>query len=207
MKEVQDYEKDLASIRSMMERSGKFLSLSGLSGVMAGVYALIGATLAYRMIYYPYSPFGLRFYYVNEEEVIGNLLVIAIMVLVLSIGTGLFLSYRKAKKLNLSIWNTSSQHLIINLLIPLVTGGLFILILLSRGYLIIVASSCLIFYGLALVNASRFTVDEIRYLGFCEILLGLASALLPGYGLVFWAIGFGVLHIVYGTVMHYRYDK
>ena len=207
MKEVQDYEKDLASIRSIMERSGKFLSLSGLSGVLAGIYALIGASLAYYMIYYPYSPFGLRFYYVNEEAVIGNLLIIAIIVLVLSIGTGLILSHRKAKKLNMSIWNKSSQHLMINLLIPLITGGLFILILISRGYLIIVASACLIFYGLALVNASRHTVEEVRYLGFFEILLGLASALLPGYGLVFWSLGFGVLHIIYGTVMYYRYDK
>ncbi|HEX5169217.1 MAG TPA: hypothetical protein VFW11_08575 [Cyclobacteriaceae bacterium] len=207
MKEVQDYEKDLASIRSMMERSGKFLSLSGMSGIMAGVYALGGAAIAYFMIYYPYSPFGLRFYYVNEEEIIGRLLMIAITVLTLSLGTGFWLSHRKAKKLNTTIWNKTSQHLMINLLIPLITGGLFILILISRGYLIIVASACLIFYGLALTNAGRHTFEEVRYLGFCEILLGLAAALLPGYGLVFWSLGFGVLHIIYGTVMYYRYDK
>lgn len=207
MKEAQEYEKDLATIRSMMERSGKFLSLSGMSGVMAGIYALLGAAVGYYMIYYPYSPFGLRFYYVNEEQIIGKLLVIAIAVLILSLGTGFWFSHRKAKKLNLTIWNKTSQHMIINLLIPLLTGGLFILILISRGYLIIVASACLIFYGLALTNASRHTFEEVRYLGFCEILLGLAAALLPGYGLVFWTLGFGVLHIIYGTVMYYRYDK
>lgn len=206
MKEANEYEKDLASIRTLMERSVKFLSLSGLSGVLAGVYALTGAAIAYYMIYYPYFPFGFRFYYVNEEQVIGKLLTIALGVLFLSLGTGYLLSARKAKKAGQQVWNKSSRQLVINLLIPLVTGGLFILILLSRGYFIIVASACLIFYGLALINASRNTYEEVRYLGFLEIILGLASALLPGYGLIFWALGFGVLHIIYGAVMHYRYD-
>ena len=206
MKEISEYEKDLASIRTMMERSVKFISLSGLSGVMAGLYAMAGALAAYYLIYYPYSPFGFRFYYVNEEQVIGKLLFIASIVLILSIGTGYYLSFRKAKRLGISIYNTTSRQLLINMMIPLVTGGLFILILISRGYFVIVASACLIFYGLALINGSRNTYEEIRYLGFSEIILGLASALLPGYGLIFWALGFGVLHIVYGAVMHYRYD-
>lgn len=207
MKEIQEYEKDIASIRTMMERSVKFISLSGLSGVLAGIYALCGSAAAYYMIYYPYSPFGFRFYYVNEEEVIWKLLALATAVLVLSVGTGYLLSLRKAKRLGAGFWNTSSQQLMTNLMIPLVTGGLFILILLLRGYFIILAPSCLIFYGLALINASRHTFREVRYLGFTEIILGLVSAMLPGYGLIFWAVGFGVMHIIYGTVMYYRYDK
>lgn len=207
MKEIHEYEKDLASIRTMMERSLKFLSLSGLSGILAGIYALGGATIAYYMIYYPYSPFGFRFYYANEEQIIGKLLAIALVVLFLSLGTGYLLSVRKAKKTGVGIWNQTSLQLMTNLLIPLMTGGLFILILISHGYFIITASACLIFYGLALINASRHTYEEVRYLGFLEITLGLAAALLPGYGLIFWALGFGVLHIIYGAVMHYRYDK
>ncbi len=207
MKEIQDYEKDIASIRNMMERSVKFISLSGISGVLAGVYALAGATIAYFMIYYPYSPFGFRFYYVNEQSVILNLLIVAALVLILSIGTGYLLSSRKARKLGTSIWNKPSKQLLTDLLVPLMTGGLFILILLSRGYFVVVASACLIFYGLSLIYASRNTYKEIQYLGFTEITLGLLSAILPGYGLIFWAIGFGVMHIVYGAVMHFRYDK
>ena len=207
MKEIQDYEKDIASIRNMMERSVKFISLSGISGVLAGVYALAGATIAYFMIYYPYSPFGFRFYYVNEQSVILNLLIVAALALILSIGTGYLLSSRKARKLGTSIWNKPSKQLLTDLLVPLMTGGLFILILLSRGYFVVVASACLIFYGLSLIYASRNTYKEIQYLGFTEITLGLLSAILPGYGLIFWAIGFGVMHIVYGAVMHFRYDK
>jgi len=207
MKEIQEYEKDIASIRTMMERSVKFISLSGLSGVIAGIYALIGATVVYFMIYYPHSPFGFRFYYVDEQSVILKLLTVAALVLIFSIGTGFWLSSRKARKLGASFWNKPSQQLLRDLLIPLMTGGIFILILLSRGYFVVIASACLIFYGLSLIYASRNTFREIQYLGFTEIVLGLLSAILPGYGLIFWALGFGVMHIVYGAVMHFRYDK
>src|SRR5690606_41861523 len=131
----------------------------------------------------------------------------AVCVLVASLGTGLWLSHRKARKHNTNLWNTTTKTLMINLAIPLITGGLFILILLSGGHYGIAAPACLIFYGLALINASANLYDEVRYLGYCEIILGLIAAYLAGYGLLFWTLGFGVLHIVYVAVMDYRYEK
>lgn len=207
MKEIHEYEKDLASIRTMMERSGKFISLSGMSGVMAGIYAIIGAVAAYRAVYYPTSPLAYRIESIQEASIVTKLSIIAALVLIASIGTGLWLSHRKARKHNTNLWNTTTKTLMINLAIPLITGGLFILILLSGGHYGIAAPACLIFYGLALINASANLYDEVRYLGYCEIILGLIAAYLAGYGLLFWTLGFGVLHIVYGAVMYYRYDK
>jgi hypothetical protein len=207
MKDIQDYQQDIASIRSVMERSVKFLSLSGFSGILAGVYALIGAFAAYYIIYYPNTPFGFRSYYADEQSTVIKLIFIAVTVLLLSLITGYAFSVRKAKKAGTSVWTKPSKQFLVNLFIPLVTGGLLIMILVYRGYFGIVAPSCLIFYGLALIYASQHTFREIRYLGFSEIALGLVSALLPGYGLVIWALGFGVLHIVYGSLMYYRYDQ
>jgi predicted lysophospholipase L1 biosynthesis ABC-type transport system permease subunit len=207
MKEINEYQQDLASIRSIMERSVKFVSLSGLSGVLAGMYAIAGAVTAYFVIYYPYSPFGFRFYYINEKATLIQLFSIAVVVLAASLITGYWMSARKAKKLGIPVWDNTSQQLLMDLLIPLATGGIFIIILALRGYFVIIASACLLFYGLALINASGRTFKEIKYLGLLEIALGLTSSLYPGYGLIFWAIGFGVLHIVYGILMHYRYDK
>ena len=207
MKEIKEYEQDLFSIRTMMERSVKFISLSGLSGVLAGLYALAGATAAYFMVHYPVSPFGYRMYSVNEVSILWRLAIIAIVVLVASIATGLWMSHRKARKHNVSLWNSATRRLVINLAIPLVTGGIFILIVLSTGHWGIAAPASLIFYGLALIQGSQHTYDEIRYLGFTEIFIGLVAALLPGYGLLFWALGFGVLHVIYGSVMYYRYDQ
>ena len=207
MKEIHDYQKDITSIRSVMERSVKFVSLSGLSGILAGIYALIGSALVYYHIYYPYSPFGFRFYFIDENSILIKLLIIASVVLILSLGTAYFLSAQKAKRLGVQVWNNVSRQLLINLLIPLITGGILILIFIARANYEIVAPFCLIFYGLALMQASPYTIKEIQYLGFFEILLGIICAWLPGYGLLFWAAGFGLLHIVYGFVMHYRYDR
>lgn len=207
MKEIPEYEKDLASIRTMMERSVKFISLSGLSGILAGIYALAGAAVAWQLVYYPRSPFSYRIETLQEASTLTKLLITAACVLIASLGTGLWLSQRKAKKHGMNLWNVTTKTLAINLAIPLVTGGLFILILLQSGHYGIAAPACLIFYGLALINASANLYDEVRYLGYSEIVLGLIAAYLAGYGLLFWTLGFGVLHIIYGAVMYYRYDK
>lgn len=207
MKPVQEYEQDIASIRSMMERSFKFISLSGLSGVMAGVYALAGSVTAYFIAQYPIAPWKMRTNSIQPTEVVMRLLVIAAVVLVLSISTGLWLSNKKAKKHGLTLWTSASKKMVINMLIPLVSGGLFILIMLYNGHYGLAAPACLIFYGLALIQGSSNMVDEVRYLGYSEIVLGLIASVYQGYGLLFWAIGFGVLHIIYGTIMHNKYDK
>lgn len=207
MKPIQEYEKDIASIRSMMERSAKFISLSGLSGVLAGIYALAGAIVAYYIVHYPLSPFHYRIYSSPEGDTVGKLLAVAVVVLVASIATAVGLSHQKAKKHGVKLWSPASRTLLLNVSIPLVAGGIFILIMLYTGHFSLAVPSCLIFYGLALIQGSSNTYDEVRYLGFCEIILGLASAVLPGFGLLFWAFGFGFLHIVYGTIMYNKYDR
>lgn len=202
----QTIQDDLASVRNLMERSTKFISLSGLSGILAGVYALAGAAYAYQQIYQGDFSRTITFY-MQHPSVVYQLTAVAMLVLVLSLFTGFYLSWRKAKRSGETLWNNATQKLIVNLLIPLVAGGLFTVILLSRGYYGIISSSLLLFYGLALMNASANLFDEIRYLAYCELLLGLLSALLPGYGLLFWAIGFGALHIFYGLLMYRKYDR
>jgi hypothetical protein len=207
MKEIPDYEKDIASIRNIMERSSKVISLSGLSGVLAGVYAVAGALAAYYVLYYPGSPFEYLIEPVRETEILWTLIVIATIVLAASLATGFFFSNQKAKKHGVNLWNAAGQRMITNLFIPLITGGLFILIILFNGYFSLAAPACLIFYGIGLIQGSSNTYDEIRYLGFCEIGLGLIATVYPGYGLLFWTIGFGVLHIIYGLIMYNKYDK
>lgn len=207
MKQDQTYQKDIESIRQLMERSVKFLSLSGLSGILAGVYALIGATIAYIIISNLQTPFEHRNQSVMESDIILKLLAIAMIVLLVSLITGYMLASAKAKKLGVKVWDATSKRLTINLAIPIVAGGLFILILLENGHYGVAAPACLVFYGLALINASQNLFDEVRYLGYLEIVLGLVSATMPGYGLLFWAIGFGVLHIIYGAVMFTKYDR
>lgn len=201
------YEADIASIRTMMERTSKFISLSGLSGILSGVYALIGAGTAYYLIQFPASSIGDSTEIALPTDVLIRLLIVALLVLVASIGTTIWLSVRKANKVGARVWDASTKTLLFNLAIPVVSGGIFILILLTQGYYGLVAPACLVFYGLGLINASPNLYDEIRYLGYLEISLGLVSAALPGHGLLFWSLGFGVLHIIYGSLMFSKYDR
>ncbi len=201
-KEIQD---DLASIRSLMERSSKFISLSGLAGILAGVYALIGSAAAYYILEHPYSYQANTFF--SLLRVVPQLIGIAVLVLVASLFTGVYLSYRKAKSKGQSVWNKTSKELLFYMAVPLFTGGALMLLFLYQGYFLLIAPASLVFYGLALIGASNFTFTDVKFLGLCQIVLGLAAAALPEYGLPLWAVGFGVLHIVYGSVMYLKYDR
>ncbi len=207
----------LTEIRSLMERSSRFISLSGLSGVFSGIFALAGAAAAY---YHLQDAFSTRsnpqaeyydLFWLSDDTLNVDLLMFffydAALVLLASLAGGIFLTVRNSRKHGNNIWDSTSKRLLINLLIPLTTGGIFCLILLYHGLIALVAPATLVFYGLALVNASKYTLDDIRYLGICEIALGLAASVYIGYGLFFWAIGFGVLHIIYGTVMYFKYER
>lgn len=196
-----DYLKDISEIKTLMERSSRFISLSGLSGILAGVYALIGAGYAYWLV--ETSRPG---YLTLDGKVFKYVLIDLIIVITLITLTGILLTTRKAKKENRPIWDSSSRRLVINFLIPVLTGIFYSIIILKQQKYGQTGALMLIFYGLGLVNASKYTLSNIKYLGYSEIILGLICVYYPGYGFWLWTIGFGFLHIIYGTYMHLKYD-
>jgi hypothetical protein len=204
MTDQKEHLQALSDIRSMMERSSRCISLSGLSGVFSGVFALAGAFFA-NMKLVDFN--DCQRYRGDVRDTIVYLFTDAVLVLVASLLAGTLLTIRNSKRKGIAVWDATARRLLVNLAIPLVTGGLFCLIMLYHGDIGLVAPATLIFYGLALINASKYTFNDIRYLGICEILLGLGASFYIGYGLLFWAIGFGVLHIVYGTVMYFKYER
>jgi uncharacterized membrane protein YidH (DUF202 family) len=204
MKPTKDYVRDIAEIRSMMERSSKFLSLSGWAGIMAGIYALAGAYMAYSALdFYPDEVA----YAFSEQENLSRLVVLGIGVLVLAVGTAAFLSHKKARDRGEKIWNVTSRRLLVHMSVPLVTGGLLILLVMSNGLTGLVLPLSLVFYGLALYNAGSFTYRELKMFGLLEIGLGLLSACFIAYSLQLWIVGFGLLHMVYGIYIHFRYER
>ena len=173
--ENEKYLKDISEIKNIMDKSSRFISLSGFSGILAGIYALVGAWFAYKTIYFDTSTLGNYKNLVISLEAIERLLIIATVVLVSSVITAIVLSMRKAKKNSESFWNSSSKRLVINFLIPLASGGFFILFLIEKEMFGLVAPLTLLFYGLACVNASKYTIGDVRYLGITMILLGLLT--------------------------------
>ena len=205
--EANKYLNDISEIKNMMNRSSRFISLSGLSGILAGFYSLLGAYFAYKTIYFDGSQMGSYKTLIISEYAIYKLLIIAATVVFLSIISGIILTVRKAKVENEKIWDKSSQRLIINFLIPLVTGGIFILFLIEKEQFSLIAPLTLIFYGLACINASKYTIGDVRYLGITLLILAFLSLWFIGFGLLFWALGFGVCHIFYGSLMYFKYER
>jgi len=199
--ENQKYLDDIRQIKEMMNRSAKFLSLSGLSGVFAGMYALAGVMAAHRaFVRYRAGEW-------SHEQVFYFLIFTAFAVLVLSLGTALWFSYRKARRNRYKIWDVSARNMVAASLVPLITGGIWTLILLWREQYELLVPSMLVFYGLSLVTAARYTYGTIYYLGLAEILTGLAALIWPDYHIWWWALGFGVFHILYGILMYFKFDR
>ena len=198
---------DLAQIRAIMARSTKFLSFSAWSSLMAGVYALIGAGLAYRNIYFSKEILYGRLQYDLFGPETLPLVLLAGAVLVLAAGTAMGLSYRKAHKSGQRLWTKSARRAFFNFAIPMFAGGVFVLVLYVRGFYSLIAATTLIFYGVALLNAGNFTFSDVRSLGIWQIAIGLLAAIFPGKGLLFWALGFGLLHIVYGVLLYWKYER
>lgn len=207
---------ELQAIRKMMEGSTKFLSLSGLAGIFAGTVAIAGALFAY----YEILKFEKRFYFYAAtgtfdqamEGLEVKLFLIAAGILVLAIGGGVLFSYRKAKKQGQKLMTPLSLKLVYAMGLPLLIGGLFTLAVYFQGkeyfqayYLI--PPLTLVFYGMALLNASKYVHQEIKYLAVLEMVIGLIAVLDPANGLIYWIAGFGILHIIYGTIMYFKYDR
>lgn len=201
---------ELKTIRKIMEESTRFLSLSGLSGIFAGIFASAGAMVAWFLILHNGTiRYDEVFRSLNGKETYilrWQLIIDAVLVLILSVAFTFWFSERKARRAGRSLWTPVLRRLLVNMMIPLATGGLLIIILLVQNHIQLIVPGMLIFYGLALVNAGKFTYGEIFYLGILEIITGLLSALFPAFGIYFWTFGFGFLHIVYGFVMFRKYE-
>jgi hypothetical protein len=206
MNEHREQLEAIQGIRTLMERSSRFSALSGLAGVIIGMIALAGVGIFYSMLdLHPLDP-G-YFNKISEESgSYGFLFQDAGIVLTMALLTGIVMAKRKARKMHLPLWDATAQRLIINMLIPLVTGGIFCIILAGQRHPELLAPVTLLFYGLALVNASKYSINEIRYLGLWEIATGLIASYYIDYGLLAWAFGFGILHIIYGIVIYYKHE-
>ena len=210
MKNNSNTNQDIRDIKNMMERSSRFLSLSGLSGISVGIIALLGVFVASGILESAETRHNNFIFFIQPfffEQVLYPMLILSLSILILALGSAFLFSWRKARTNGLKLWGATTRRWLINLFIPLIAGGFFILILIDKNTESLVASTSLIFYGLALVNAGKYTFGEIHYLGIFEIVLGILAGVFINQSLFFWAVGFGVLHIIYGLVMYFRYER
>lgn len=200
----------LQEIRNFMDRSARFVSLSGMSGIWAGLCALAGSYLAYGMLNHPDGRYvgtqgqGTNAYF---DSFTVHLMLLGLGVFLVAFAGAFFFTRRKARSLGHTLWSNASRQMLLSGFFPMLVGGIFSVTFIYYGCPMFVAPACLTFYGLAVISGSRHTLSDIRYLGMLEVALGCTCLFFPGYGLLFWAVGFGILHIVYGAIMWNKYDK
>ena len=202
MERKTDYSDDIKTIKKIMEESSRFLSLSGLSGIFAGLLAVLGGIIAYFLILKNTTIFASEsLLNLSAEEISAakiQLLADAFVVLLLALAGSFYFSYRKARQKEQKIWTP--------VFIPLIAGAFFITVLYLENQWHLIVPAMLIFYGLAVINAGKFTYGEVFYLGLAELLTGFLCVIFHGYSLFFWIIGFGFLHIIYGLFMYRKYE-
>ena len=196
METITNYSEDIKTIKRIMEESSRFLSLSGLSGIFAGILAFLGG-------------FAVHFLRLRIQDISllkYEVVAVALIVLILALAGSFYFSIRKAKSKGQKIWTPVSRRLLLNLFIPLISGGFFILILYFENHWKLIVPAMLIFYGLSLVSAGKFTYSEVFYLGLAELITGFLAAIFQESFILFWVLGFGFLHIVYGLIMYRKYQ-
>ncbi len=200
------YEDDLREIRDIMNRSSRFISLSGLSGVSAGILGMAGAYLAWKYVFIHPKYLSFQPEFLPQQQ-LTYLLLIALATLILAILTTSYFTRRVSQKRQQKAWDHQSKRLLTNILIPLMSGGVLGMILIFNGLSGLALGLSLVFYGLALVNGSKYTLNEVRILGLVQLVLGIVACLFIELGLIFWALGFGPVHILYGIIMNLKYKS
>jgi heme/copper-type cytochrome/quinol oxidase subunit 3 len=188
----------LQDIRKMMDRSSRFISLSGWSGIVAGAFALAGAGFASQELSESTD---------DPALLQASLINIAALVFAGAFISAIVLTYFKSRKQGVAFWGPSAKRLVWNTLLPMIAGGLLIWRMIQQEQFELVPATSLIIYGLALINGSKFTLGEVRYLGYAELLVGIICLWNTPMNLFFWAFGFGILHIFYGIAMWYKYER
>jgi hypothetical protein len=211
MEEKTKYLQQINDIKNMMDNNTKFLSLSGLAGVWAGSTAIIGAMVASKILHDNFMLIRSWEQFENGRTLISQLALtligIGIIIFIVALAGGFYFSYRKAKRKQLKIWNNISRKMCTDFILIGAVGGIFCLFLIKHHVIFMIAPTCLIFYGIGLYIISRYTVRDIKILSICMIILGLLNAYYIYSGILFWFIGFGILHIVYGITMYLKYDR
>ena len=149
-------------IKELMEKSSKFISVSGIAAILAGIYALAGAYIATQVIT---SDMYL-------SDTLKLMAIIAMAVLAAAAVTAGILSYCKSQKMGQKFFSRLTYRALWNFSLPMLTGGVLCISILMHEYYDILASVMLLFYGLALVNVSKFTYSSIVWVRLCFHLFG-----------------------------------
>lgn len=198
-----NYLEDISQIKNLMAESSKFLVFTtGLSGFFSGLFAILG------MIYIYVLADG----DVNDIEQLtvnyrSTVAVVLIIILALSTLVTVIFTRRNAKSQGQNPWNPIAKKMVFNFYTVGVLGAVYLLILFFQEKYDTIVELMLVFYGMALLNGSKYTFDQVKLLAYIQIALGLACSFFDSYDFWFWVAGFGLVNLIYGGIMYFGYGK
>lgn len=207
MEENRTAAQELQHIRSIMEKSSTFLSLSGLSGVVIGILALIASFVLSSFFHTWFPGKAVLASFFQDRGLVLFFCVFMAGLLLLALFTAFLFTLLKARRKNHAFGDGVSIRFAVQLFIPLAAGGAFIAAILYQGLGTLILPAMLMFYGLALINAAKYTLHDIGILGVFELILGAAAAFWTEGALLLWTGGFGLMTFIYGIIMYVKYEK
>jgi len=187
-------------------RSTHFFSLRGFPGILVGIYALLGA-ITFRQLLNNHQNLNSAVSFLPISYLEYLLTSIVFLVLVISIISVYISAFRKAKRSHKKLWGPVSRRFLIHVSLPLLAGGVICILLYEYGLIRYISSAMLIFYGLTFFSARKYISNTTRNAGIVILLIGLVSTQFIDYGLYFWVIGFGFIHVIYGIVTYRKHDN
>lgn len=200
----QQHLENLSELKGILSRNTRFLSFSGLAGVIAGVLALIGQTVAV-MYYLSHPEIDITKKLAPEHAIV--FLTISAAIMILSVGVGYVLTNKNIKKTGEKLNSGLIKNTLLNICLPIAVGGVMCLMAYMQGHNMVIPSYMLLFYGLALFGGSKYSFDDLKMVGSAFILLGMVSYFDPSLSIFTWGLGFGILHIVYGLQIYFQRER
>ena len=208
--EKNEVKQTLDDIRDMMSKSSRFQAISGYSIIIVGLYAAVAAAIAAALV----GAVNLFPFFENIDATLNTpakirlATIIALSLFTLSLLTVFAMAIAKSKRHNLRFaFDKRMRQMLTDFFLPLAAGGLVSIALIMQQHYGLTSSIMLLFYGLALVNSSHYTYPALRWLGYTELALGIADCLTVKHAILFWFLGFSVMHIIFGIVYVIMFER
>lgn len=178
----------LRFIHATMERAAGFSAVPGWGGVMMGLTALLAAGVAHPL---RFTEMWLKVWL--AAAVVATAIGLAAIVL-------------KARRSGMPLAGPAGRKFALALSPAIGAGAILTFVLYRNGSIRDLPGCWLLLYGTAVTSGGALSVRVVPMLGLSLMALGVAALAAPAvWGDAFLALGFGVLHIVFGIVIARRY--
>ncbi len=178
---------NLRYIRQTLERAGSFTAVPGKGGVLMGIVALAAAWMASGQT--------------GASGWLSVWTVAAVVAMVIGIGSAAM----KSRRFQVPLFSGPGRKFIAGFTPAVVAGAVLTAVFYRAGISGFLPGIWLLLYGAAVLSGGSASVRVVPMMGACFMLAGTVALLLPGWNDVLLPVGFGGLHVVFGTVIAVKY--